>query len=165
MNIAMKTLAFLVFKSGNTQLELTLDRFESAVELWLQGNYENAVKEFNRISTTYRDRRMGNLTKKPLAYGYDRCQYYNGLESTKERLESIDQFVIDNRGKPMAIWESYQFANEVEKKRNEFQLWYRDSFGSRAEHTNKKRNAIKLKWFCREMRKIQKIFDTRENFK
>lgn len=165
MNIAMRTLSFLVFKSGNTQLELTLDRFELAVELWLQGNHAGSVKEFNRISNVYRDRRMGNLNKKPLAYGYDRCQYYNSLESTKERLDSIDRFVIDNRDKPMTKEESYQFANEVEKKRNEFHVWYRDSFGSHDEHINKKRNAIKLKWFCREMRKIQKIFDSRENFK
>ena len=113
MNIAMRTLSFLVFKSGNTQLELTLDRFESAVELWLQGNHAGSVKEFNRISNVYRDRRMGNLNKKPLAYGYDRCQYYNSLESTKERLDSIDRFVIDNRDKPMTKEESSHLLRRI----------------------------------------------------
>lgn len=161
MNIA----EYLVFKSGNTQLEWTFENFKPAVDLWLRGEHDNAVKEFIRISKPYRHKRMGDLNKKPVAYGSDRCDYHNGLESTKERLKSISKFIIDNRDKPMTPLESLGFSGNVNRMRDDFDLWYRDCFGSWAYHEDKKRNAIKMKWFCREMRKIEKIVDTREKFR
>ena len=161
MNIA----EYLVFKSGNTNLEWTFENFKPAVELWLRGEHDNASKEFIRIAKVYRHERMGDLNKKPVAYGSDRCDYHNNLESTKERLDSIDKFVIDNRDKPMTTVESLGFSGKVNRMRDDFDLWYRDRFGSWAYHEDKKRNATKMKWFCREMRKIQKIVDTKENFK